>query len=180
MRRHTLLIATIVAVTVVVAVHAFDFPGSVPRFEKVSGGGVLLDAVPAFSVDDVYARLASYGEEGRASYAFRNLTVDVLLPLSMLPFLFLIARRAGTSWPTVSAFRVLVLAMPVVYVVFDLVENGQVLALLSSYPDRQHAVAAVLPYVTSVKRVASLLAIVVPLSILGTRAVRAKRLVAAS
>ena len=71
--------------TVVVAVHAFDFPGSVPRLERVSGGGVLLDAVPAFSVDDVYGRLASYGEEGRASYAFRNLTVDVLPPLSMLP-----------------------------------------------------------------------------------------------
>jgi hypothetical protein len=180
MRRHTLLIATIVAVTVVVAVHAFDFPGSVPRFEKVSGGGVLLDAIPAFSVDDVYARLSGYGEEGRASYAFRNLTVDVLLPLSVLPVLFLIARRAGASWPSVSAFRLVLLAVPFVYVVFDLAENGLVLSLLSSYPDRQPAVAAVLPYVTSIKRVASLLAIVVPLSILGTRAVREKRLAAAS
>ena len=95
MRRHTLLIATVVAVTVVVAVHTLDFPGSVPRFEKISGGGVLLDAVPAFSVDDVYARLAGYGEEGRAGYAFRNLTVDVLLPLSMLPFLFLVIWRGS-------------------------------------------------------------------------------------
>jgi hypothetical protein len=180
MRRHTLLIATIVAAAAVVAVHALDFPGSVPRFEKVSGGGVLLDAMPTFSVDGVYARLASYGEEGRASYAFRNLTVDVLLPLSILPFLFLIARRAGAGWSRVSAYRLLLLAVPFVYVVFDLAENGQVLALLSSYPDRQQAVAAVLPYVTSVKRVASVLAIVVPLAILGTRAVRAKRLVTAS
>ena len=180
MRRHTLLIATIIAAAVVVAVHALDFPGSVPRFEKVSGGGVLLDAVPAFSVDEVYARLAGYGEAGRASYVFRNLTVDLLLPLSMLPFLFLVARRAGAGWSAASAFRVLLLALPFVYVVFDLAENGQVLALLRSYPDRQEAVAAVLPYVTSVKRVASVLAIVVPISILGTRAVRAKRLMAPS
>lgn len=50
----TFMFATLLAVVVVFSVHALDFPGSVPRFQRVSGGGILLDAVPAFTVDDVY------------------------------------------------------------------------------------------------------------------------------
>lgn len=74
------------------SVHALDFPGSVPNFRNRSGGGILLDIKPAFSEAGVYERLDSYGEEGRRIYSFRNATVDVVLPLSLLPFLFLFMR----------------------------------------------------------------------------------------
>lgn len=36
------VLALLVAVLVVFAVHSLDFPGSVPNFERLSGGGALL------------------------------------------------------------------------------------------------------------------------------------------
>ena len=173
-RTRTFVLATAVAFLVVFAVHFLDFPGSVPRFREASGGGVLLDASPAFSVDAIYKRLADYGEEGRRSYSFRNVTVDVILPLSMLPFLFLLMRSAVTSLRPRRSFRVLLLSVPLAYVLFDLIENAAVLALLANYPRRMDLPAGSLPYVTLVKRVASLLAIVVPLAILATRFLRGR------
>lgn len=42
-----------------------DFPGSVPNFQQVSGGGTLLDAVPAFTTESIYHRLDAYGDDER-------------------------------------------------------------------------------------------------------------------
>ena len=174
-KRTRLVFAAVLAVGVVFAVHTVDFPGSVPRFEKLSGGGVLLDAVPSFNVDDVYERLSGYGEQGRDGYSFRNKTVDVLLPLSVLPLLFLLTRHAVTRSQPRHLFRGLLFALPFAYVVFDFAENAQVLLLLNNYPRRMDVMAAILPYVTSVKRVASILAIFVPSAIVAFRFLRARR-----
>jgi len=146
-----------------VAVHLLEFPGSVPDFEKKSGGGVLLDAKPSFSEDGVYDRLEAYGELGRRNYAFRNATVDVLLPFSVLPFLVLLMRDSIRRLHFRRATQVVLLSLPLVYVIFDLAENGSVLVLLARYPERLTFFAAVLPYLTVIKRGASLLAIAVPI-----------------
>lgn len=164
--RHKMAAAFVIAIVVFVAVHFVSFPGSVPDFRRASGGGTLLDMTPEFSGDALYARLASYGAEGRENYAFRNVTADVLLPLALLPFLFLWMRRALDRLSLGGTPRVLLLSVPVLYVLFDLVENGVVLALLANYPVRMHAASAALPYVTIVKRAASMLAIGGPLLML--------------
>ena len=164
--KHKMAVAFAVAILVFIAVHFFSFPGSVPDFRKASQGGVLLDMTPAFSEDALYARLAGYGAAGRANYAFRNVTADVLLPLALLPFLFLWMRRMLDRLSLSGAARAALLAIPVVYVLFDLVENGMVLALLARFPVRMQLLSLVLPYVTIVKRAASMLAIFVPLGIL--------------
>ncbi len=164
--REILITAGIWAFLVVLAVHFLQFPGSVPDFNRASGGGVLLDAQPAFTPDGVYGRLAGYGEAGRRNYSFRNMTTDVLLPLSVLPFLFLLIRRALSRYSLSPVLRGLLLSVPVAYVVFDLLENASVLALLTKYPERMHVLAATLPYTTVIKRAASLFAIGIPLAML--------------
>lgn len=173
MRNPTVFVAALIwAVLVVVAVHFLDFPGSVPNFQQVSGGGTLLDAVPAFTADSIYQRLDAYGDEGRKNYSFRNVTVDILLPLSVLPFLFLLMLRAVTAVPVGRFVRATLLSVPLVYVIFDLLENSIVLVLLSSYPERLDTLAMNLPYATIIKRIASLLAIGVPLMVLGLGSLR--------
>jgi hypothetical protein len=162
-----ILLATFVlALIVALAVHLLEFPGSVPDFEKQSAGGVLLDAKPSFSEDGIYDRIEGYGERGRANYAFRNVTVDILLPLSVLPFLILLMRDSTRRLQPRRATQTLLLSLPIAYVVFDLAENASVLVLLAQYPERLTFLAAVLPYLTVVKRGASLLAIAIPLVIL--------------
>ena len=149
MRTPTVFVASLVwAVLVVVAVHFLDFPGSVPNFQQVSGGGTLLDALPEFTADGIYQRLGEYGDEGRKNYSFRNVTVDILLPLSVLPFLFLLMLRAVTAVPVGRFVRATLLSLPLVYVIFDLLENSVVLVLLSRYPERLEMLATTLPYAT--------------------------------
>ena len=173
--RKTFVIAGLWAFLVVVAVHFLQFPGSVPDFKRASGGGTLLDASPAFTPDGIYDRLTGYGEAGRRNYSFRNVTVDVLLPLSVLPFLLLLIRRGLAHYAHGPGLRGVLLSVPVAYVVFDLLENASVLALLANYPERMTVLAASLPYTTLVKRAASLLALVIPLAMFGFKFMRRKR-----
>jgi hypothetical protein len=164
------------AALVVIVVHFMNFPGSVPNFRNASGGGTLLDAVPAFTPDGIYQRFADYGEDGRRNYRFRNITVDILLPLSVLPFLFLLNAGAARVVAGRRLLPVVLLALPVVYVGMDFVENATVLHLLGNYPNRLDTLAHTLPYTTVVKRLASLLSIAVPLAILGfDRLTRSRR-----
>lgn len=151
-----------------------ELSGSVPDFTRASGGGTLLDAIPAFTTDDVYQRLDGYENAGRENYAFRNLSVDILLPLSVFPFAFLLARRAAAPFGRETLVRASILALPFAYVILDLVENAAVLGLLAAYPERVRLLAVGLPYATILKRAASLLALVVPLTLLAIRAVRAR------
>jgi hypothetical protein len=178
--RKGLMLAGFWAVLVVLAVHLLQFPGSVPDFNRASGGGVLLDAMPAFTPDKTYERLAAYGEPGRRNYSFRNVTVDVILPLSVLPFLVLLIRRAIVPFSFGRATRAVLLLIPVLYVALDLLENASVLALLATYPERMNPLAASLPYTTVLKRAASLLAIALPLLMMGIQFVRVRRLPAAT
>jgi hypothetical protein len=68
--------------------------------------------------------------------------------------------------------RTFLLAAPIIYVVFDLLENGAVLALLANFPARMHLLAGVLPYLTIIKRSASMLAIIGPVIIFGFAVIR--------
>ena len=172
--KHKMAAAFVVAIVVFVVVHFANFPGTVPDFRRASGGGTLLDMTPEFSEDALYARLTGYGPAGRANYAFRNVTADVALPLALLPFLFLWMRRALDRLSLGAATRALMLAMPVVYVVFDLVENAVVLSLLANYPVRMPLLSAVLPYLTVVKRAASMLAIFAPAMIFAFARIRTR------
>ena len=171
--RRIFVFAFIWAAVVIIAVHTADFPGSVPNFRDNSGGGILLDVKPAFTPDEIYGRLGGYGEQGRRNYAFRNRTVDILLPLSVLPFFLLLARRSLPAGSRPFA-RWMLIALPSLYVLFDFVENATVLRLLAAYPDRLNALANTLPYTTVLKRTASLLAVVIPLGMLGLQYARAR------
>ena len=168
-----LFVATFLwAISVVLVVHLLQFPGSVPDFERASGGGMLLDAMPSFSVDATYSRLEQYGEGGRRNYFFRNLSVDVILPLSLLPFLFLLMRRASSRVSLLRMARNSLLSIPFVYVGFDFAENASILVLLANYPQRLTTLSALLPFLTVIKRVASMLAIVLPVLILAFAGLR--------
>ena len=68
--------------------------------------------------------------------------------------------------------RSALLSLPIAYVALDLAENAAVLVLLHNYPERMDLLAGILAVITVAKRAASLLALVVPLAILGIRLLR--------
>ncbi len=132
-------------------IHFLHFPGSLPDFREASGGGALFDNAIAFTPEEVYQRLEAFGESGRDNYLFRNLTVDILLPLSLFPFFYLWMRRSTQGLRSAFLRRVL-LALPWVYLVFDIVENLIVVALIRQFPLEMPGLASMLPYVTLLKR----------------------------
>lgn len=157
-----LVIGLVWAIFVVFTVHSLDFPGSVPRFKATSGGQDLLDTHPSFDLDGVYQRLEAYGEEGREAYSFRLATVDVLLPLSVLPFLYLFMAKAAARLSLQRGMRRVLLAIPFTYLLFDLAENAALFVLLDNYPERMPVLALLLPYLTLIKRLASVAGFLLP------------------
>jgi hypothetical protein len=180
MKNARFVLAVVIAVAVFVAAHFLDFRGSVPNFEKVTGGATLLDMKPSFSEDGIYSRLAEYGERGRDEYAFRNMTVDILLPLGLLPLLLMFMNAATRRLKLGRVARIALLSIPLAYVLLDFAENGAVLALLARFPARLHLVATLLPYLTVVKRTASMLALFGPLVMLGFASLRARSVTVAT
>ncbi|HYX35096.1 MAG TPA: hypothetical protein VE954_18520 [Oligoflexus sp.] len=134
------------------AIHFLKFPGSVPDFEEASGGGALFDNAMEFSADGIYQRLESFGDKGRENYRFRNLSTDLILPLSLFPFLFLWMRRSTERFMSKPAIRRLLLSLPLMYVVFDFIENVLVVVLIDHYPQHFDGLASTLAYVTILKR----------------------------
>jgi hypothetical protein len=170
-KRH-LLFALIWALAVIVGVHAFNFPGSVQNFKEVTGGLELLDTKPSFDIEQVSARIESYGEAGRSNYRWRLFTVDVFLPLSLTLFLFLFMRHAVERMKVSVVVGAVLLGASFVYLVFDLAENASLFFLLSAHPNRHAAVEYVLPYLTIVKRSGVLLALLTPLVLVVYAALR--------
>jgi hypothetical protein len=170
------LASLVLGLGIFAAVHFLTFKGSVPHFVQVSNGEALFDTSIARSADDLHERLQRMGEAGRQEYVFRNLTTDLLLPLSLLPLLYLGTKRLRRRFSLGQAGKVL-LFLPAAYVVFDLIENSLVVALILDFPERQATLASMLPVVTMIKRLAvfsSLLALLGGLTIaLGARAARA-------
>lgn len=87
----------------------------------------------------------------------------MLLPLAVFPALFLLMLHAVSRFSFGRGLRAFLYSPPFVFVIFDFAENGVVAALLAYFPDRVPLLAGVLPHLTRVKRIASLLALAIPL-----------------
>jgi hypothetical protein len=165
--KNSFRVAFVTAVIVFIVVHFVPIPFSVPDFRSATNNGVMLDMRPAFSPDEVYDRLESYGESGRQNYFWRLLTVDIIFPLSLWPFLHLLALRASRlRWLPFFASG---------FLVFDVIENVIIATLLATLPMRIDQLASVLPLVTITKRLCSVVALIVPLVMMGWKKVSSSR-----
>jgi hypothetical protein len=152
------------AILVFVATHVPKYPGTVRYVVEQANGEKILDMQPSFDADDTYRRLDNMGETGRAAYRRMIYTVDLVFPLSVFVALFLAARAAGQRLK--KPLGAVLLALPIIYVAADFLENAAVLAMLEHLPERYDTLAANIGFVTRAKRVAMLAALVAPLTVL--------------
>lgn len=168
MKYRSLILSFVLAASVLYAVHGLKFRGSVPYFLEVTNGVHLLDVKPAFGSDRIYERFEEYGDEGRAEYRFRLFTIDLLLPLSVLWFFLLAMAKTSALVFENKKVQYGLVAIPIIYVAFDIVENTVLFYLLSEFPTRVDSLAGILPYVTLIKRVASMGSLFLPIIMLIT------------
>ncbi len=163
MKKHLpLLLALVLGLFAFVAVHFLTFPGSVPHFRAASNGGALLDTHPEFTADGVYRRMEAFGADGRAVYAFRVFTVDLLFPLALMP-LFLLSMAAAIRTGVAPSFLAPLRFAPWIFLIFDLAENTTIRILLAQYPERLDSLAGVLGFVSAIKRIGMLSSLLFPI-----------------
>ena len=141
--------------------HAGGYPGSVKHFNEVTGGQVLLDLEPEFNSAGVYRRLESIGAEGRQAYLQVLIFSDTVFPLSAFVFLFLLGKYASTKI-RYGAYVKYYWLPPLVFLSADFVENASVAVLMLNYPDEVGAIAAVLGFITVLKKAGMALSFVMP------------------
>lgn len=124
------------------------------------GGQALFDQRPSFSSPEVYVRLTAFGEAGRSMYQRFTYTDDVVFPLSLLGFVYLLGRFVGDRSAVGSGMRLILQALPLVWFGFDMLENAMVYHLIGQYPLANDTLGNVLGLVT-VTKFALLLACVV-------------------
>ncbi len=110
-----------------------------------------LDTLPSYSSSEAYALIQSYGEGGRQTYAWTELTLDVIYPLiSALLFSLAILYTFRRAFPSHAWTHWLAL-LPFGVMVADYLENACVVAMLILYPRQLPAVAALSNVFTAVK-----------------------------
>jgi hypothetical protein len=94
-RPTALVLALGVFLAILLATHFAPIPGGVRAVQASVDQEKLFDQTPAFSPDEVYRRIVAYGEVGRATYQQFTFTTDLIFPLGLFLFLFVLGRSAG-------------------------------------------------------------------------------------
>jgi hypothetical protein len=164
-RPTTLVLVLGMFLAILLATHVAPIPGGVRALQASVDQQKLFDQTPAFSPDEVYRRIVAYGEVGRATYQQFTFTTDLIFPLGLFLFLFVLGRFVGERVAVGKLTRVILGVGPILWFMSDLVENGIVHFLLSTYPTRHAVPATMLAYVTVAKFFLLLVSFALPLAV---------------
>lgn len=110
-----------------------------------------LDTLNSYSPTQAYQLIASYGNQGRQTYAIIEVTLDLVYPfVSALMFSLLILYSFERGFPYQKWAQWLAL-LPFVVMASDYLENTCVIILLLAYPRELDAVAQVANFFTNAK-----------------------------
>ena len=162
-------IAFLIATAVFINTHLLQFPGSVGYLMEHINGQETLDMSPSFSTATTYERLDAFGGTGRALYMRTMLTVDIVFPLIMFLFLYLLSKYASHTWRLNKTLRRTLGSLPILYLSLDFLENLFIFLILNNYPEQLDYVASHIGYITTGKRIAMFSSIIAPFVLLTAR-----------
>lgn len=108
-----------------------------------------IDLLFGYDPARIQEMVAAYGPQGRAIYRQGELTADLAYPL-IYTFLFCIILSLLYRDRSYAPFR-LVNLVPAGILLFDLLENGCIVYLLSAYPNTSDTIAALCSVFTNLK-----------------------------
>jgi hypothetical protein len=119
------------------------YTGAIPMFT--------LDVLPGYSPAYLAEVLSTYGDVGRSAYATSLMTLDMLFPISYGIFFALLVRRVYLNLNVPVGLVNAMIAMPLLSMVLDWIENSTFVYLISVYPVQPLAVAQFVSLLTLVK-----------------------------
>jgi hypothetical protein len=167
-----LLGSLLIVVIVFVGTHFFEIPRSSKAVTKALNGLEIFDKKPSYTSEGVYSRMEMFPEYGRDIYKQFTYTIDVLFPITLFAFVFLLARFALNKAIVPRPFGIFITALPILWLSMDLVENAIIFRLLDNFPVTNHALAGSLGFVTITKFTLLLLSILAPTALITLRNLR--------
>lgn len=155
-----------------VGTHFFEIPRSSKAVTKALSGLEIFDKKPSYNSDEVYSRIEMFPEDGRQLYKQFTYTIDLLFPITLFTFLFLLARFTNDRTAVARSLKIVFIVLPIVWLAMDFVENLTIYRLLDLFPIRNKALAGFLGYITITKFTLLLLSIVVPTALITRHNVR--------
>ena len=159
---NVLLFAFLIFAGVFVITHLFPIPYGAKVVQSALGGFPLFDKQPSFSSTEVYDRLQAYSLEGFNEYKRFTYTIDLIFPIAFFYFLFTLSRFFVVRISLSNFLAKAIIALPFIWLGFDLLENSMMFTLLSGIPNRLDFIAGILGFVTATKFGLLLLSILVP------------------
>lgn len=136
------------------------FPGMTANPPALRQTG-LLDTRLSYTPQQAYQALEAYGPEGRAQYARTTLLLDFLFPVIYALLLSLLATRGLLrAFPGAPRLHRLAL-LPFAVLLCDWLENGCILALLWTFPQRLLGLATAAGTFTLLKWIGLALAVLI-------------------
>ena len=142
---------TLLALVIFVLFSAIVLPAQADRTRQYSGNAGTIDTRFWYSTEEIYHKAESYGKEGRRAYIIERVSFDLIWPLvyafclgTTISFFF------QRSFPSGSWMQGMNL-VPVIAMLFDLMENIAASVLMLLYPNELPWLAKILPYFTSLK-----------------------------
>lgn len=161
-----LLGAFLVFAVVFIGTHFFEIPRSSKAVTVALNGAEIFDKKPSYSSDEVYQRISTFPPSGVYLYKQFTHTIDVLFPVSLFAFLFLLSRFVIQRNRPRKAFKVLITLLPILWFLSDMIENSVIYYLLDEFPIRHDVLAGFLGGITISKFTLLLLSILMPVSLI--------------
>ncbi|HKJ27204.1 MAG TPA: hypothetical protein VJ965_06180 [Anaerolineales bacterium] len=126
-------------------------PDQAAKAEENAQGADSPDTSIYYSPDALFGMAEAYGEDGRAAYIYARFTFDLAFPLVYGAFLLVfVSWSLGKVIPEGSRWRLLNL-VPVLGVLFDLLENTFTSLVMAGYPMRRELAAVLASVFTPIK-----------------------------
>lgn len=109
-------------------------------FQKHANGFRMIDMLIHYSPDEAYRLIAGYGEAGRSYYIAQSLTLDLLIPFSLMLF-FCASFMKMFKQTYMSKFIKWFMLIAAAGFVCDYAENACVITMIVNYPARLNAAA---------------------------------------
>jgi hypothetical protein len=174
-----LLGSFVIFAIVFIGTHFFDIPRSSKAVAKALNGLEIFDKKPAYTSAEVYSRIELFPENGRVLYQEFTYTIDILFPITLFAFLFLLSRFVIKRVTMCRSAQIILMAVPVLWLSMDFIENAVIFTLLDKFPVKDYVLAGSLGYITITKFSLLLLSILAP-TLLITRHNMRRRLTANS
>lgn len=141
----------ILAVVLMVLFMIVVLPDQARKAEEASGGNGSPDTSLVYTPQELLDLAASYGEAGRQAYLYARWTFDLAFPLvygfffiTTLSWLFARGFKPGSRWQLANL-------VPLIAVVFDLLENTATSIVMARFPQPASLAAWLAPLFTLVK-----------------------------